>query len=226
VLKGLFEGMKNADIAKNLAIAEQTVKDHLSKVYKKMGVKNRFELMRSIVRAAGRKARNASTTHIPARLPAESGLTEVSLTDELTGMHNRRGFLTLAEQELKIAKRQKKKLCLLHAELEETAITDTSGPNGRDVLLRDAAYVLRETFRESDVMARVGADEFAVIPLGASEADADRVVARLRKNLEHFNSGRTGEDALSLSCGTTLCDPTIPCSADELVRADADKKKK
>jgi len=223
-LRGLLDGLKNVDIAKNLMISEQTVKDHLSRIYKKMRVKNRFELMRSLVKSSGRKAK----ANISAPVPAKRELTEASLTDELTGMYNRRGFLALVEQQMKIARRQKKNVCMLHAEVERSeTITDTSGPNGRDVLLRDAANILKDTFRESDVIALVGGDEFVVIPLGATEAEADRVVDRLQKNLELFNSKRDGKDALSISYGTSNYDPEIPCSVDELLlRAEAEKSKK
>jgi diguanylate cyclase (GGDEF)-like protein len=216
-LRCLLDGMKNADIAQNLMIAEQTVKDHLGRVYKKMGVKNRFELMRSLVKSSGRKAR----AHISAPVPAERELTEPSVIDELTGTYNRRAFLALAEQQIKIARRQKKNVCMLHAEVERSkTITDTSGPNSRDVLLKDAANILRDTFRESDVIARVGGVEFVVIPLGATGAEADRVVARLQESIALFNSKRNDEHALSISYDTSLLEPGSPCRVDELLRGE------
>ena len=212
-LRGLLDGLKNAEIAKNLTIAEQTVKDHLSRIYKKVGVKNRFELMRYLIKSFGKKAR----AHVPAPLPADKELTERSLTDELTGMYNRRGFLALAEQQMKIARRQKKSACVLHAEVEKNKdITDTSGPNCGEVSLKDAANILRETFRESDVIARVAGDKFVVIPIGATEAEAERVVSRFQKNLELFNSKRNSDRALSISYGTSCCDLKSLCRLDEL----------
>lgn len=222
VLKRLLDGLKNAEIAVTMAIAEQTVKDHLSRIYKKMGVKNRFELMRSLIKASGRKVR--ATISEP--MPAKKELTEASLTDEVTGMCNRRGFLALAEQQMKIAGRQKKNVCMLRAEVEKSkTITDASGPNGRDVLLREAANILRETFRESDVIARVGGGEFVVIPLGATEAEVDKVVSRFQKNLELFNSKINGDHELSISYGTSHHDPETPCSIDELLSTETDKNK-
>lgn len=228
VLKCLFEGMKNAHIADNLAIGEQTVKDHLSKIYKKIGVKNRFDLMRSIVRATGRKARTARTQKISAAVPAEKTSVEKSLlTDELTGMHNHVGFLALADQQMKIARRQKRNVCILHAKVEKPEATDNApDTGGKEVLLKDTAKILKDTFRESDVIARVGGDEFAVIPLGTTEDDADLALARLRENIELFNSKRNGDLALSISCGAALCNPGIPCSIDDLLsREEKDKDK-
>src|SRR5271169_701731 len=88
-LRGLLDGLKNTEIATNLTIAEQTVKDHLSRIYKKIGVKNRFELMRYLIKSSGRRAR----AHISVPQHGDKEVTEVSFTDELTGMYNRRGFL-------------------------------------------------------------------------------------------------------------------------------------
>lgn len=49
ILRRTLDGLKNIDIAEDLEISEQTVKDHLSKIYRKMGVENRFELIRSLI---------------------------------------------------------------------------------------------------------------------------------------------------------------------------------
>jgi diguanylate cyclase (GGDEF)-like protein len=221
VLKRLLDGLKNAEIAVNMAIAEQTVKDHLSRIYKKMGVKNRFELMRSLIKASGRKARSATPKNNSRPRPAERELKEASLADELTGKYNPRGFLTPAEHQMKTAGRQNKRLYMLYAEVDNTGISaDTFEPEGRDVLLREAANILKDTFRESDVIARVGGDEFVVIPLGATEVDTDRVVARLQKGLELFNSKRECEEALSIRYGASHCDPKSPCHIDELLRQE------
>jgi len=217
VLKRLLDGLKNADIAKNMAIAEQTVKDHLSRIYKKMRVKNRFELMRSLVRASGRKAKATTPANKPRLGPGRRELMEASLTDELTGIYNRRGFLALAVHHMKIAKRQNKRVCMLHAEVDNAGISsDQFDTKGRDVLLRDAANILKDTFRESDLIARVGGDEFVIIPLGATEVDTDSVAARLQKNLELFNSKREGGPELSIRYGASHCDPKSPCCIDEL----------
>ena len=220
-LKRLLDGLKNADIAKKMAIAEQTVKDHLSRIYKKMGVKNRFELMRSLIKASGRKARSTTPANNSRLRLAERERGKVFLTDELTGIYNRRGFLVLAEHQIKIARRQNKSVYMLHAEVDNTGISaDPFEPKGRNVLLREAANIFKDAFRESDVIARVGGDEFVIIPLGATEVDTDRAAARLQKNLELFNSKKKGEPALSLRYDASHYDPKSPCCIDELLRQE------
>jgi diguanylate cyclase (GGDEF)-like protein/PAS domain S-box-containing protein len=148
----------------------------------------------------------------------EKELRDMSLTDELTGLYNRRGFLTLVEQHIRIAKRQKNEVFMLYADVDNLkTINDSFGHNKGDAVLRETAIILKETFRESDIIARVGGDEFVIIPLGTSQADADRVVARFQGNLELFNSISGNEYSLSVSYGISCFDPENPCSMEELL---------
>ncbi len=110
---------------------------------------------------------------------------------------------------------------MLHAEVErDRTAAAKPGSNGRDLLLKDAANILKETCRESDVIARIGGDEFVVIPVGATEADTDRVVARLQKSLEFFNSKRKDRRALSIRYGASHCDTKSLCCLDELFQQE------
>jgi len=97
----------------------------------------------------------------PAQKSALAG--NLSLTDELTGLRNRRGFFLFAEQARSLAVRAGKQSDILFAELDGLKdVNDRHGREAGDALLRNFAGVLAETFRESDVMARVGGDEFCV----------------------------------------------------------------
>ena len=91
---------------------------------------------------------------------AEEKLREMSLMDDLTGLYNRRGFLTLATQQLKIAHRLKQGLALFYLDLDRMKwINDTLGHREGDRALIDTASILRNTFRASDIVARIGGDE-------------------------------------------------------------------
>jgi len=216
VLRRLLKGMTNADIAGNLHIAEQTVKDHLSKVYKKTGAKNRFELVRSLVKKSLKKGAEAPLK-VADHAPSEDALPDISFTDELTGLYNRKGFLALMKQHIRLAKRQKNDIYMLRAEVHnDKTIHDDFGLDERDFSLWEAANILKDTFRESDIIARIGGYEFAVIPFGTSPSNADRVVARLEKNIESFNSTNGREHALSMSCSVSYCFPKSPSSANDL----------
>ena len=85
----------------------------------------------------------------------------MSLHDELTGLYNRRGFITLAEQQLKIADRMKTSILLLFGDLDGMKfINDTFGHQEGNQALIDTTNILKDTFRGSDILARVGGDEF------------------------------------------------------------------
>jgi diguanylate cyclase (GGDEF)-like protein/PAS domain S-box-containing protein len=150
-------------------------------------------------------------------------LRALSLTDELTGLYNRRGFFVLVEQMLKFARRQKKGLFMLYADLDNLkGINDSLGHKAGDLALIDAAAVLRETYRESDIIARIGGDEFVVIPIGGEKDNVDLVTARLEKGMEALNRKRS-DYTLSISFGASYYNPESPRTIDELL-AEAEQK--
>jgi diguanylate cyclase (GGDEF)-like protein len=156
------------------------------------------------------------------RNQAEEALRTLSLIDELTGLHNRRGFFALAEQQLKIANRMKKEMLLIFADLDHLKwINDTLGHHEGDLALIEAAGILKETFRTSDIIARIGGDEF-VITTEAVETSVNVLITRLLENLDSHNAKGDRRYKLSLSTGITRYEPENPCSIDELLRrADA-----
>lgn len=151
----------------------------------------------------------------------EEKLRTLSLTDELTGLYNRRGFFTLAEQVLKMAKRQNRGIFMVYADLDNLKkINDTLGHQEGDRALVDAAGIFRATYRESDIIARIGGDEFAAILERKSE-DSKTITLRLLQNIEEHNAKADRSYELSISLGVSYYDPESPCSIDELLaRAD------
>jgi PAS domain S-box-containing protein len=94
---------------------------------------------------------------ITERNEMEEELRMLSLTDELTGLYNRRGFLTLCEQQLKMANRAKQGVYMLYADVDGLKkINDSLGHKEGDYALINTARVLTDTFRESDIIARLG----------------------------------------------------------------------
>jgi len=155
------------------------------------------------------------------RLLAE--LQRMSFVDELTGLRNRRGFLAFAQQQVKLADRTKNGFLLPLADLDGLkSINDAFGHREGDLVLIETTRVLKETFRESDIIARIGGDEFAVIAIEAGPDSAEILRDRLSKNLEASNGGGSRRYTLSISLGIATYDPEHPCTIDELlVRADA-----
>ncbi len=146
----------------------------------------------------------------------------ISLRDDLTGLYNRRGFFTLAEHLLKMAKRQQEGLFMLYADLDDLkGINDTLGHQKGDWALIDTANILKENFRNSDIIARIGGDEFVVLPIGTTGDNVQIIISRLRKAVEMDNATSKRDYELSISAGAVYFDPRSPCTIDELLyRAD------
>lgn len=155
------------------------------------------------------------------RLRAE--LRAMSLTDPLTGLYNRRGFFTLAEQQLRMASRTGRGLLLFFADMDGLKqINDTVGHAEGDRALQEVAAVLRQTFRISDILARLSGDEFAALAIDAPGNAAHILTTRLQENIEARNAPGGLPFELSLSLGLTRYDPAHPCSIEDLLnRADA-----
>ncbi len=148
-------------------------------------------------------------------------LRHLSLTDELTGLHNRRGFLMLAEQQVRSARRRREGLSLLFVDVDGLkAVNDMQGHPAGDRLLRATADVLRQTFRGSDLLARLGGDEYCVLVVDDPGGGAAAAVQRLLQNVAAYNA-RQGREALSLSVGAVEIDPASDLRVEEdLARAD------
>jgi diguanylate cyclase (GGDEF)-like protein len=126
----------------------------------------------------------------------------LSLLDELTGLYNRRGFTTLAEQQVKLALRMRHGLLLALADVDGLKkINDSFGHLEGDKILAQAAEVLKKSFRKSDIIARIGGDEFAVLAVEALP-DSEAVLAgRIERNLEYVNDQKKLRCELALSVG-------------------------
>ena len=161
-------------------------------------------------------------TDITARVQMEEELRAMALVDELTNLYNRRGFLTLARQQLKTANRMRTRLCLLFCDFDGLKqINDAFGHPEGDRALREITEVLRQTFRESDILGRIGGDEFVVLALETQEDSSKVLNARLLENLASRNAKGDLRYKLSLTVGVARYDPEHPCSIEELIaRAD------
>ncbi|MBI4763956.1 MAG: diguanylate cyclase [Deltaproteobacteria bacterium] len=163
---------------------------------------------------------------------AEEALKTLSLRDELTGLYNRRGFFILAEQGLKTAQRMGKEMLLIFGDLDNMkGINDTFGHKEGDQALLDTSKILRETFRESDIIARIGGDEFVILAMKGPETSAEKLISRFKQVLNEHHRQTNRSYTLSLSLGIANFDPHNPCSievlltqADQLMYEDKSKK--
>ncbi len=158
------------------------------------------------------------------RTRTDAELRELSLVDELTKVYNRRGFLTVAEQQMKVAHRTKKEMALFYADLDDLKrINDSRGHEEGDAALIEAADVLKDAFRDSDIVARIGGDEFVVLAIDIAEGKAAALARRLRERIQARNTERGRPYQVSFSLGLARYDPERPSSLQELLTA-ADRK--
>ncbi|MBF0520365.1 MAG: GGDEF domain-containing protein, partial [Nitrospirae bacterium] len=150
-------------------------------------------------------------------------LQTLSILDELTGLYNRRGFYTLAEKQIKIAKRYTRQMTLVFLDLDGLKqINDTLGHEAGDIAIVGASSVLKEAFRESDIIARIGGDEFIVLVTDSDSLDVDTIRTRIREGADTYNNTENQPFKLSISDGVVPYDPESDISIDELTKqADA-----
>jgi diguanylate cyclase (GGDEF)-like protein len=153
-----------------------------------------------------------------------TALRQLVIVDELTGVYNRRGFVSLVDHHFALTNRTGGGLSMLYIDLDDMkSINDTHGHHEGDRALRTTADLLVRTFRFTDVIGRLGGDEFCVLltPSGSVDADAEVAVARLEAQLAKVNATESLLFELALSVGVAEYDSATPCSLDELLhRAD------
>jgi diguanylate cyclase (GGDEF)-like protein len=133
---------------------------------------------------------------------AQETLRNLSLTDDLTGLYNRRGFFTLADQQLKAARRANREACLIYVDMDGLKnINDTQGHETGSQALKEIAGILRSTFRSSDIIARIGGDEFVVLETSDEKANTESSISRLMENIRRHNAEKLRAYDLSLSIG-------------------------
>lgn len=185
------------------------------------GVAVDVELTASPCRYHDRPATLVLARDITQQLRVERDLESLALLDELTGLHNRRGFTLFAEQELARARRYGRAAVLLFADMDDLKrINDVHGHAAGDAALRAVAHALRSIVRESDVVARWAGDEFVALLLEGTDAEAIDFQERLSAALD-AQAGRL-PFAVRATVGTSRLGPDDATSlSDALDRADA-----
>ena len=135
-------------------------------------------------------------------------LASQSLLDHLTGLHNRRGFYTFGLQQMKIAKRLKADNYLVFLDIDNLKeVNDAHGHAVGDLLLQGVASILKRTLRESDVIGRIGGDEFAVLAMRSKGMGEKILQARVEEAVSAFRVKGYARLRLSVSMGLVDIDP-------------------
>jgi diguanylate cyclase (GGDEF)-like protein len=151
-------------------------------------------------------------------------LKDLTLLDPLTGLYNRRGFFLLGEKQYKIAKREGKSFLLCYIDVDDfKQVNDKYGHKEGDLVLINVAQILKETFRESDIISRIGGDEFIVFIHEGTLKISDNIMKRLRDNIQEFNKAENKPYNISISLGFSMYEYNSEITFEALV-LEADRK--
>lgn len=145
-----------------------------------------------------------------------------SLVDDRTGLYNREGFISLAQQLMKLAARTRREILLVRADIDGLKdFNDKYGPAAGDGVLSGAADLLLKTFRKSDVVSCFGADDFLMMTIETRKDSAGALTSRLKENLDRHNAS-AGRFAFSLKVKTASIDPEAVSSLADLLEKTED----
>lgn len=143
---------------------------------------------------------------------------ELATQDEATGLPNLRGFAATAEHHLRMADRSRMPVVFLFVRLEGYADhASTLGPEQASALAADAAKVLLQALRDSDLPARIAPDTFCVLLTGEAAGAETLVLSRLVEAIALDDAGRERPRELSLSVGSALYDPEKPATLEHIL---------
>lgn len=156
--------------------------------------------------------------NITARKLIEKELRDLSLEDELTGLKNRRGFFTLANQMIKMVARMKLSAALVYIDLDGLKnINDTLGHSQGDRAIITVGRTLAAHCRSSDVVSRLAGDEFVLMAIGSEEDFSEIIAARMEKILDSLRREIDFPGGLSFSYGVAHCKSSDRYSLEDLL---------
>jgi len=166
------------------------------------------------------KANRALGREIAARAHAEEELRNLAATDELTGIANRRTGLLFLEKQIQLSRRTGSSLTVCYADVDNLKeVNDEYGHIEGDRLILHASALMKGALRESDLICRMGGDEFLLIFPRCSTGEAGEIMGRIERHLADFNGKRMKPYRVNLSYGFAESAPGKEKSADELISA-------
>lgn len=145
-------------------------------------------------------------------------LQRLSLVDSLTGLYNRRGFTTLAAQHLKLASRSKRGFGIFSIDVDGLkGVNDREGHAAGDRLIKSVGDILGSAFRASDIIARIGGDEFVVMAMDIQHGHLALLESRLHERASQHNDRRGAAPAAAFSVGAVYFDPAESATLESLL---------
>ena len=151
---------------------------------------------------AQNKAKQALQNSLERFIRDNTKLEEIAQKDELTGLFNRRGFISNAEKELEDPVNQGKVAIICYADMDNLkTVNDRYGHDDGDFALRTIAHILRESFRDTDIIGRFGGDEFVTLAITGADCDVDGIKERIEHVTQRFNEMSDKPYPIEISTG-------------------------
>ncbi len=148
------------------------------------------------------KAKQALQNSLERFIRDNTKLEEIAQKDELTDLYNRRGFITNSEKKLDDPVNQDKVAVICYADMDNLKkINDKYGHDDGDFALCTIAEILRESFRDSDVIGRFGGDEFVTLAITGADIDVDKLKARIDTVTKRLNEQAGKPYPIEMSTG-------------------------
>lgn len=148
----------------------------------------------------------------------QMALRSLSFIDNLTSLYNRRGFVTLADPHVRLAQRVKGRFLVVSVDVAGlAAINAASSFDEGDTVLRNVAEILRRTFRDSDILARLEGGAYMALALDAPEEKAPIITARLQQQVSGYNEQTIRAYTLVLHAGVAAFDPGAGSTIEDLM---------
>ncbi|MBN1499899.1 MAG: GGDEF domain-containing protein [Spirochaetes bacterium] len=155
---------------------------------------------------------------------ASEKLEWLAVIDELTGLYNRRGFMTIAKQNIELINRNKSNVLLVFLDLDGLKhINDNFGHASGDIAIKALGEILVKSFRKSDVIARLGGDEFTVLAINCNFTQYNQIIERMNSYITEYNRTSGYDFHLAVSCGAAPYKAKENCVIEELME-EADRE--
>lgn len=156
----------------------------------------------------------------------QMALRSLSFLDNLTGLYNRRGFVTLADPHVRRAQRMRGHFLVVSVDIAGLgAINTAAGYDEGDRVLRDVAEILRATFRDSDILARLEGGAFIAFAMDAPAEKAPIIIGRLQHQVAGYNQQTIRGYTLTLNAGVSAFEPQTGGAIEDLMARAVEQRR-
>ncbi len=205
------------DVTRELQEKKSVTFEHVHR--RRDGSEMPVEISSRSIEYNGRQVLQNFVRDITMQKKMEAKMREATVTDELTGLFNRHGFFTFLEKQLKLSDRTRRRISLLYMHFNNLKlINDEFGRRSGDQALVDASNIVKNSFRGSDIIGRIGKDRFAVLLTELSELNVENIIIRnVMDKIKTYNEQGLHNYNISFNMGVARYDPEQPCSTDKFL---------